>query len=212
MSLDPAHSAALDQPVIRPFRFALLDFADGPMRLTDFPYGVTFSGTGDEDLDGHAYSPVDNQPINVSDVQMNERGAETVTFTLSGLISLDSEIMNVIGDVTKWRGRVVRLWRAMFSPTLAMYGRPDPYFTGYMSVPSFTFGRESSTISLSAETYLASLTQASGRSYLSQAEFDSGDLSAEASVAIANGTETNNLAASVMGLNLPTGGLWNAFQ
>lgn len=212
MALDPAHSAALDLPIIRPIRFAFLDFADEPMYLTDCPYSVTFSDTGDEDLDGHTYSPIDNQPISVSDVQQNASGADTVTFTLSGLIGIDSEIMNTIGDLSQWRGRVVRLWRAMFDGNFAMYGRPDPYFTGYMSVPSFGFGKNNSMIQLSAESYLASITQASNRSYLSQQEFDSGDLSAEASIAIANGTDTNNLGSSTAGLNIPSGGIWEAFR
>jgi hypothetical protein len=201
--LDPDHSAALDLPVIRPFRFALIDFGDEPMRLTDCPYGVAFSDTGDEDLDGHTYSPIDNQPIGVSDVQLNERGADTVTFTLSAIIVNDSEIMTEFGNLANYRGRVVRLWRAMFNDSFQMYGRPDAYFTGYMNVPTYHFAKDGSVIQLTAESYLASLTQASNRTYLSQAEFDSGDHSAEAAIAIANGTDASNLTTAALGIATP---------
>lgn len=211
-SLDPDHSAALDAPVIRPIRFAFLDFADEPMRLTDCPYAVSFSGADDEDLDGFIYSPIDNQPIGVSDVQQNERGADTVTFTLSGIITEDSDLMTQLGNLSLWRGRVVRLWRAMFDDDFNMIGRPDPYFTGYMSVPIFHFARAGSTIQLNAESYLASLTQASNRSYLSQTEFDSGDLSAEAAIAIANGTDSSSLTSQSLGISAPNGGLYEAFR
>ena len=192
-ALDDAHSAALDLPVIRPIRCALVDFVDDPMRLTDSPYPLSFSDTDDEDLDGFTFSPINNDPINVSDVTQNERGADTVTITLSGIIGLDSDTMNIIGDQSLWRGRVLRLWRLVFNESLQMIGYPDPYFTGYLSMPSFLFAADGSTISVTAISYTASLVGASNRTYLSQAEYDVGDLSAEASIAIANGIEGSAL-------------------
>lgn len=192
-ALDPAHSAALDEPIIRPARVALIDFAGDPLRLTEAPYSLTFGGTGDEDLDGFTFAAIDNNPISVSDVVQNDSGADTVTLTLSGIIGLDSDIMNTIGNQALWRGRVLRLWRIVLDPDMQMIGYPDPYFTGYLSTPTFLFSAEGSTISVTAETYLASLTAASNRTYLSQGEYDSGDKSAEAAIAIANGIEGNAL-------------------
>lgn len=191
--LDPAHSAALDELVLRPARCAFIDFAGDPLRLTEAPYPLTFSGTDDEDLDGFTFSAVNNQPISVSDVTHNLQGADTVTITLSGIIGLDSDTMNTIGNQALWRGRVLRLWKLVLDPSMQMIGYPDPYFTGYLSVPTFLFGRDSSTISLTAETYTASLVGASNRTYLSQGDYDPDDHSAEASIAIANGIEGNAL-------------------
>lgn len=210
MALDTAHSAALDGPVIYPVRFALLDFDGDPLRMTEAPYAVTFGGTGDEDLDGFTFTPLNMQPISVSDVKQNESGADTVTFTLSGINSDpdDLDVMNIIGDRALWQGRLVRLWRAVFSADGAMIGYPDPYFTGYLNVPSFGLTRAGSTIQITAESYLASLTAASNRSYLSQAEYDSGDLSAEASIAIANGIEGRGLTPSIILPDVPWGNLW----
>ena len=195
-ALDPAHSAALNEAVIRPVRCALIDFADEPLRLTNAPYPLAFSGTDDEDLDGFTYAAFRNNPVNVSDVTQNERGADQVSISLSGIIGIDSDIMNVIGDLSLWRGRVLRLWRLLFDANLQMIGYPDPYFTGYLSMPTFQFAATGSTISVTAVSYLASLVGASNRTYLSQSEYDSGDLSAEAAIAIANGIEGNALMPS----------------
>lgn len=194
MPLNPDFPAdELDEPIIRPVRFAFIDFDGEPLRLTDAPYAVTFAGTGDEDLDGFTFAPFGNQPLSVSEVQQNERGAESVIFKLSA-INTDADdlnIMNVLGDLPAWRGRVARLWRALIGPDLVMIGYPDAYFTGYLSTPTFEFAAAGSTIQVSAETYLASLTNPTNRSYLSQSDYDSGDLSAEASIAVANGIEGN---------------------
>lgn len=204
MPLDVGFPAdELDEEIIRLVRFAYIDFDDEPLRLTDAPYAVTFAGTGDEDLDGFTFTPIGGQPLSIGDVQQNERGAESVTFTLSGLNADadDLEIMNDLGDLAQWRGRTARLWRAVVAPDVTMIGYPDAYFTGYLSVPAFEFAARGSTIAITAETYLATLTTASNRTYLSQSDFDSGDLSPEASIAIANGIEGNALIGANAGFD-----------
>jgi predicted MFS family arabinose efflux permease len=53
-------------------------------------------------------------------------------------------------------------------------------------------------IQVTIETYLAAFAQASGKTYLSQSLYDSGDQSAKAAIAIANGV------SGIVG-NTPTG-------
>jgi hypothetical protein len=59
-------------------------------------------------------------------------------------------------------------------------------------------------IEVSIETYLASIAPASNRTYLDQAHFDSGDESAKASIAIANGVSGSNPGISGGGGGAPS--------
>lgn len=203
--------AALSEAVIRPVWLGWLDVLGQPVRVTTAPYPVTFIGTGDPDLDGQTFGALDpGQIISVSEVNNKEGGADTVTCTLSGLISVDSAFMNLIGNRANWQGRVGRLWLMMYDSALQRVGLPWSYYTGYMMVPRILGdpGSEgkpgSQVITIEIESYLAALTQASGRTYLSQREYDSADTSADASIAIANGTS----GAALSG----TGGGWTQYD
>lgn len=166
-----------------------LDILGDPIRVTTAPYSLTVGAgaTGDADLDGNTFSAVDPEFISVSSIVMKEGGAETVTCSLSGLIGVDSTLLNQIGTKTNWQGRVARLWQMQIDQSLAQVGAIWPWFTGYMTVPKITGDKTHQVIELEIESYLSFIRNASGRTYLSQNEYDSGDLSAQASIAAANG-------------------------
>lgn len=185
---DSAAQAALAADIRRPVTFAFLDFANEPIRVTNAPYSFTFSGTGDEDLDGFTFNAVDPRVVSIGPVKAREGGSDTLTLQLSGLAGVDDELMTELGNRTNYAGRDCRLWRAMLDPTdLRRIGAIWDYFTGYMSVPRITGDRQTQTINLEVETYLSFFGQASNRTYLDQQSYDPGDRSAELSIAIANG-------------------------
>ncbi len=185
---DIAASGALAAGVRRPVTFCYLDIAGEPVRVTDAPYDITFTGTGDEDLDGHTFMAVDARVVSVGVVKAKEGGTDTLTLELSGLAGVDGELMNQIGTRSNWQGRDARLWKGMLDPvTLAFVGSIWPYYTGYMAVPKISGDQNSQTISLDVETYLAFFNQASNRTYLDQDQYDPADRSAELAIAIANG-------------------------
>ncbi|AJP72924.1 hypothetical protein [Sphingomonas hengshuiensis] len=185
---DSAARAAIGADVRRECNFVFLDLLEGPIRVTDSPYPVTFAGTGDPDLDGHTFSAVDSRIVDVGPVKAKETGTDTVTLTLSGLAGIDDLTMTELGDRANFQGRDARLWKMMRDPaTLAPIGAAWSYYTGYMSVPKISGDQDGQIVRLEVETYLGFFTQASGRTYLDQASFDPGDLSAELAIAIANG-------------------------
>ena len=178
---------ALDARVRRPVTFCFLDLADGPVRVTDGPYDVTFSGTGDADLDGFTFQAVDSKVVGVSVVKAKEGGSDGVSLTLRGLMGVDSDTLNTIGNKANWQGRDARLWKGMLDPDTAQLIGVWAFYTGYMSVPKIVGDQRSQTIVLNLESYLAYFGQASNRTYLDQQLYDPGDRSAELSIAIANG-------------------------
>jgi hypothetical protein len=188
--------AALAARVRRPVTFAFLDILGEPLRVTNAPYSFTFSGTGDEDLDGFTFSAVDSRFVSVGPVRAKEGGGDTVTLTLSGLAGVDDDLMTTIGNKANWQGRDARLWRAMLDPVdLARLGNVWSYHTGYMTVPKVIGDAASQLLSLDVESYLSYLSQAPNRTYLDQKKYDPADNSAASSIAIANGTNTITAAA-----------------
>lgn len=185
---DDAANAALSANVRKPVTFCFLDLADGPIRVTNAPYSYSFTGTGDEDLDGFTFTAVDPRVVSVGTVKAREGGTDTLSLQLSGLAGVDDELMTQIGDRANYVGRDCRLWRAMLDPQkLTRIGAIWSFYTGYMSVPKIVGDRTSQTINLDVESYLAFFGQASNRTYLDQQSYDPEDRSAELAIAIANG-------------------------
>lgn len=190
---DAGAQAALAAAVRRPVTFAWLDLAGAPIRVTNAPYSFTFAGTGDVDLDGFTFTAVDPRMVSVGPVKAKEGGSDTLSLQLSGLASVDDEIMTEIGDRKNWAGRDCRLWRAMLNPQdLTRIGAIWSFYTGYMSVPQITGDRQGQVINLNVETYLAFFGNASNRTYLDQQSYDPGDTSAALSIAIANGASARS--------------------
>ena len=190
---DTAAAAALAERIRRPVTFCYLDILGDVVRVTDAPYSFTITGTGDEDMDGFTFDAVDPRVVSVGPVKAKDGGTDTVTLQLSGLIGVDGDLMNQIGNKANWQGRDARLWKAMLDPNeLTRIGAIWSFYTGYMSVPKIVGDQSSQTISLELESYLAFFGQASGRTYLDPQMYDPGDLSAELAIAIANGAAQPN--------------------
>jgi hypothetical protein len=188
--------AALNAEYIKPAFFAYLDVLGDPLRATTWPADRDFEGTGDPDLDGHRFHALRPELVDISGVTAEEGGTATVTASLSGLILPDTELLNTIANPANWRGRVARLWMGIHDENSQLHGAVWHYYTGRMVAMPISGNPETQTIEVQIEGYLASIRQASNRTYLDQAEFDPGDLSAEASIAIANGLTGTGLAGS----------------
>lgn len=178
---------ALDQNVVIPAFFIWLDVVDDPIRITNFAESVTFSGTGDVDLDGFTFSNIRHELLGVGEVSNAEGGSNTLTIELSGIRTIDSALLAGIGDTAKWRGRSARLWFRLYDEADAPQGGVVPYYTGYMSSVKIDPSPEVQAIRLQVENYLASFNQASNRSYLNQKDYDPTDTSPEATMAAVNG-------------------------
>lgn len=188
MSLpDPTAVAALDLPVIKPVFFAYLDIDTDPVRANTSGADITPSGTGDPDLDDDLFVGISNAFVDISPVKVGQGGSESVTAKLSGLPVIDGDTLNLLADPSNWQGRVARLWRVIRDASNTQQGGFQPYYTGYMTALDIGGDANEQFILVTIETYLAAFSQASNRSYLDQARYDSGDLSAKAAIAIANG-------------------------
>lgn len=186
-SLDATAKAALNDH-FAPAWFIYLDISGDPLRITTLGQDVTFSGTGDADLDGNTFVAFGGKLLDVSEVSNTEGGSETLTVTLSGIVSMDTELVNAIGDKTLWQGRPCRIWCQIYDESgVTPQGAIWDEYTGYMSSVSFSAAPEGQTIRLSVENYLSFHAQASNRSYLNQNEYDAADTSAAATIAAANG-------------------------
>lgn len=189
---DSTAAAQLDQPVVKPVWIAFMDFDGDEVRANTSGADITFTGTGDPDLDGYTFVGISAALVDISSVKSKQGGSDTVTAKLSGIPSLDG-VMDVIGDRTKWQGRVARLWRIVRNASNVQQGVINPYYTGYMTSASIDADGESQSVTISIETYLAAFRGPSNRTYLTQERYDSGDLSAKAAIAIANGNSGSPL-------------------
>lgn len=202
---DAAASAALDAQIIKPVWFAYLDILGDPIRACTAARSISFSGTGDPDVDDKVFDAINPEVVEVSSVRIKANGAEPVTAKLSGIATIDADTLELIGDKANWQGRPARLWRVIRDEHGAQAGALQHYYTGYMVALAVSGTPQSQTINLRIESYLAAYSQASNRTYLDQESFDPGDLSAKAAVAIANGISGNPI---VQNTPLNFGDLW----
>lgn len=197
--MDAAVVAALEGSVQHVRWLIWLDIDTDPLRATSALYDRTFgsSETGDADIDGETFesqaSGSDSDPLvaTIGDVTHAEDGSETVQLSLSGLILKDTDLLNLFGDRSKYQGRWARLWWYLEDPSdgSIIGDQVWPYYTGKMTRAAVSGSPESQTISLSVESYLSVLGGSSGRTWGQQKEYDSGDTSASATLAAANGTK-----------------------
>lgn len=188
MSLpDATHAAALDAQVVNPVWFAWLDFDGDPVRANTSGRDITPTGTGDADLDDLAFVGITARLVSVSPVKVREGGSETVTATLSGIQGLDDDDIAFLSSPSSWRGRDARLWRIVRNASNVQQGGFHSYYTGKMVALTHRGSADGQTISVTIESYLAVFSSPSNRSYLDQSRYDSGDESARASIAVANG-------------------------
>lgn len=207
--VDATTQAALEAPILHWRMLLYADFEGDVLRATSGIYDKVITGSGDAELDG-TYISLDHNLIEISPVRHNESGSDTVTVSLNGILAateyvldrfeavaqqrdLDpirirgSSLLNILGDVTRWQGRTARLWFYIVDENENQVGSIIPYYTGYMDDITIAGAPSSQRISLSIENYIATLTGASNKGYLSQSQYDSGDNSAAATIAAANG-------------------------
>lgn len=178
---------------------AYLDIVGDPVRATTARMSLTFSGTGDADLDGQTYSAVDPTVIDIGGVKNQEGGSETLTCSLSGIVGPDTDLLNAIGNTANWRGRPARLWSIIYNPDFVQQGAVWAYYTGRMSAVRLIGSPDAQTVQMDIENYLASLKQASGRTYMDQEYFDPADHSAKYKIAVANGYTKGSTVESPLG-------------
>lgn len=184
--VDAITQAALEATVVNWRVLIYADFVGDVLRGTSGLYNKTISGSGDPELDG-TYDSFSYDLINVSTVKHNESGSDTVAISMSGLVVNNADFLAIIGDKSKWQGRIARLWFYCVNENEGQVGSIIPYYTGYMNEVSISGNAESQTVTLTIENYLASIAGAQNKTYLIQNVFDVGDLSAETSIAAANG-------------------------
>ncbi len=207
--VDATTQAALEGSILNWRALIYADIDGDVLRATTGLYDRAISGSGDSELDG-TYDSYDHNMIEVGPVKHNETGSDTVAISLNGiLVNLDpilerdldliydrsggnilartSDLLNVIGDKTRWQGRAARLWFYCVDENETQVGSIIPYYTGYMNDIVISGSADSQIITLTIENYLASLAGAPNQTYMMQNLFDSGDLSANATLGAANG-------------------------
>lgn len=208
--VDATSLAALGAQVVRPPFLAYLDIVGDQIRATTWEAPITITGSGDADLDGHQFLTVNPDFVDIGAVELSTGGSNSVVLTLSGIVGPDSDLLDLLADQTKWKGRIARLWFILLDENHNRIGAVFPYYTGRMIGISIKGSASSQTVELTLETYLASLSSASNRSYLDQADFDPGDTSAGLTIAVANGattaTATSNLSVGGGGSFASTSG------
>lgn len=192
--LDATAKAAVEGSAFAPAFYIYLDLmgADGvtpdPLRITTFGADTIFSGTGDSDLDGKTFVAWGGALIDISDISDNEGGSDTLTVRLSGIVSMDADVVAKIGNKALWQGRLCRVWMRVYDESgVTAQGAVVALYTGYMSSVRIGAEPESQVIELSVEKHLSFYSQASNRSYLNQTDYDLADTSAAATMAASNG-------------------------
>lgn len=226
--VDATTQAALEASVVNWRALIYADIDGDPLRATTGLYDRTISGSGDTELDG-TYESYSHQVIDVGPVRHNETGSDTVSVTLNGiLVNLDpilerdgdpiydryaesvlvrtSDLLNTIGDKTRWQGRSARLWFYCVDADETQIGSIVPYYTGYMNDIVIAGSPDQQRIVLTIENYLASLSGAQNKTYMMQNLYDAGDLSANATLGAANGMGSG----SGSGLAVGGGGGFNS--
>ena len=193
--VDATTQAALEGEILRWRVLVYADFVGDTLRATSGLYDKTVSGSGDAELDG-TYESFSHNIISVGEVQHNETGSDTVNISMSGLVVNDNAFLNMIGNRTNWQGRSARLWFYCVNDSETQIGQIIPYYTGYMNDVTINGDPGEQTVTLTIENYLLSLSGAPGKTYMQQQIFDSGDLSAAAVVAAANGMSGAGLSES----------------
>lgn len=188
MAVDATTQTALEEEILRWRVLAYADFVGDTLRATSAPRDVVIGASGDAELDG-IYDSYPADLIAISNVKHNEDGSDTVTMSMSGLIVNNVTFLNLIGNKANWQGRIARLWFYNVDANEQLVGSYIPYYTGYMNDIQISGDPASQTVAVSIENYLSSISGGSNKTYMNQKDFDSGDNSAAATIAAANGLD-----------------------
>lgn len=201
--MDAATLAALGREIVYVQWFAWMDIVGDPVRAVSGGRDILFGAgaTGDPDLDGKLFEAVPSELVDISDVGHSEGGSDTVTAKLRGLPVEDGGLLDIVGQKAKWRKREARLWYRVLEPIddkeTQFTALPiQRYYSGYLINLSVETSAEEQIIVATIENYQAALSEGSGLTYLHQNEFDSGDKSAEQTLAASNGMHKAGVAGS----------------
>lgn len=184
---DSTAGAQIASGAFFPAWVGFLDIVGDPVRATTATVSLSFSSTGDSDLDGQTYIAVDPTMVGVTPFQNKEGGSETLTVSLSGIVGPDSDLLNAIGNKANWQGRTARFWAVIYDPDGVQKGAVWNIYTGRMSAARINAMPDNQIVEIDIENYLASLKEASGRTYLDQEKFDPNDYTPRLKIAVANG-------------------------
>ena len=190
MDFDAPAIAALQLEVVKPIWYAWLDILGDPVRATTGPANVLFPpSVNDPDLKSQTFMAYNPDLVSVSEIHDQVGGAGQVTASLSGLVVNDNALLNLIANPANWQGRVARFWVGIRDQSNVQQGAVVPYYGGRLSSIEIRGAPTSQTIDCVIESFIASWSRGSGRTYMDQQSFDPADLSAAAALAAANGTK-----------------------
>lgn len=174
--------------IIRPVRFIFMDYLGDPIRCNDSGMDITISGQSSPNLNG-TYLGLNTRFANMSNIQIGDGGSQPVSVWLSGIKTLDDATLDLMGDESKWKGRLVRIWRIVWDQAGTGQGSYQHLYTGYMVNHMLKGSSKEQMIEVTIESYLAAFSQPSNRTYLMSRYFDAGDASGEVLLSAANGSE-----------------------
>lgn len=184
--LDTTAAAYVDaNQYIRPVNFIFMDFLGDPVRATDAGMNLTITGNADPDKNG-TYDGVTGDFCELSPIRTGAGGSDTVTAKLSGIKTLDDATLDLIGDESKWKGRICKVWRIVWDADNVGHGGYEHYYTGYMVDVMIGGTPNDQYIEVTIECYMVAYIVPSNQTYLNQRDFDPGDASGEATLAMAN--------------------------
>ena len=196
--------------VIRPVHFIYMDFVGDPVRANDAGMDITITGMTQPDLNG-TYLGLTGKVAELSPITVSDGGSAPITAKLSGLPTIDDATLALLADKTKWKGRIVRVWRIIWDQNNANQGSYQHLYTGYMvdMLKGGDPGTEEKTgdlwIEITIESYLVAFSQASNRTYLASKDFDPGDLSGDLAVSASLGAGNSPGGAPGGGTAYPGG-------
>jgi len=176
------------------------DFVDLPLRVAYAPMPLTVPGgltDSDGDCAGYTFDNMSTDVLRLGTVSHDDGGTDTLTATLTADPSSPG-LLNAIEDPSKYAGRQFRVWAVLHNGAGTVTELRSLY-RGYMMQPSQQFEGGEFTITMQIENYRAIIAAAPGRSYLAQASYDAGDLSANISLG------QGNSAPAIMGAEYPRG-------
>ncbi|MDT7935208.1 MAG: hypothetical protein RQ833_11500 [Sphingomonadaceae bacterium] len=177
----------LSQGYVQAALLLYLAFASAPVRIAMGPMEVkTPAGlSGDDDLDSQSWMLGNSRVLSVGAVEQGASGSDSWTVTLSA-IPTEAENVAAIDNVAEYAGRLARCWLVILNNSGTAIAWQH-VATGYMSQVIADVSPEGMIATLTIENYTALFAAAPARTYLSQADFDPGDLSAAATLSMGQG-------------------------
>jgi hypothetical protein len=188
-------AASLDDDVIWPVVFVYMDIVGDPFRVCTWLYPIIPIGSSDPLLNSQTFIGIgQNNPITeISSIKDSMTGSESVEFKLSIPVDHSAALENIIGDKSKWRGRIACIWYAHMNETRQLIDEPIRLKRGRLSQAIFNCSPEIQTLNLIMESHQSNISQPRRRNYLQQKTIDPLDESPSASIAIANGPSGTGL-------------------